>query len=125
MLREKAWIHGPTIFWAIVIFIVSSIPSLKQPDIGFILQDKLLHIIEFGIMGFLLQRSFSYGRKIHFSTYLIVFIIGCSYGALDEIHQSFIEGRRSSVGDFFADSSGILLSQALFCLKNRFVILNR
>ena len=125
MLRRKVWIHGPTIFWAIVIFVISSIPSLKQPDIGFILQDKLLHLVEFGIMGFLLQRSFSYDRKAQFSTYLIVFIIGCSYGALDEIHQSFIEGRQSSFGDFFADSVGILLSQALFCLKNRFVILNR
>ena len=35
-------------------------------------------------------------------------------GASDEIFQSFVPGRDSSVYDFLADSGGVLLAQLLY-----------
>ena len=106
--------HGPALFWAILIFILSSIPSLKTPDVGLSWQDKGAHVLEFGIFGFFLQRSFrtffNEGIRVH----VFVLIVGVLYGGLDELHQLFVEGRQASVEDFLADSIGIFLSQ-VFC----------
>lgn len=115
--------HGPTIFWAILIFVLSSISSLSSPDLGISLQDKWTHMIEFAIFGLLLQRSFVrvYGNR--FPSYFVAFIIGVIYGGLDEIHQSFVEGREADIIDFYADTIGIFVALILFyIIKQRKII---
>ena len=116
-MNHRLKYYGPTLFWAILIFILSSIPSLKQPDMGFSMQDKLAHAAEFGIFGFLLQRSFSHAYGRYFKIFMIVLIVGIGYAGLDEIHQSFVRGRICSFRDFFADSIGMIIGQALFLDK--------
>ena len=117
--------HGPAVFWAILIFFVSSIPSLSGPDLGIALQDKWTHMIEFGIFGFLLQRSFVHIYGNRFQSYLLAFIIGAAYGGLDEIHQSFVDGREADLIDFYADTIGILGGLALYYLiKQRKLFFN-
>ena len=113
-------IHGPTIFWAVLIFVLSSFSSVEHPKIGFAVQDKVAHIMVFGVFGFLLQRSFYHVWGNGFRIYLLVFIVGVGYGGLDEIHQLFVEGRESSIGDFIADSAGIVLFQAVFWITSQF-----
>lgn len=112
-------VHGPTLLCAFLIFLFSSIPFLEAPDMGFSSQDKLAHILEFGIFGFFLQRSFHHLSGERFEGYLLAFAIGTAYGGLDEIHQSFVEGREAGFGDFLADTTGIVLSQITFWIARR------
>lgn len=119
-MKRFLWMHLPPILYAILIFILSSIPSLKTPDIGFSLQDKVSHMIEFGILGWLLQRSFLsiYGSRL--KAYLFVLLIGTAYAGLDEAHQTLVDGRRAEIGDWIADTMGILIAQCMFWIvRNR------
>ena len=97
----------------------SSIPYLRSPDLGFSFQDKAAHLGEFGVFGFLLQRSFHHLLGSRFRVYLLTFAVGAAYAGLDEVHQSFIDGREADVGDFVADVMGIVLFQALFWVVGR------
>lgn len=119
MNRSSVKIHAPTLLLALMICILSSIPSLKQPDMGISMQDKLAHILEFGVFGFFLQRSACHLRGNRIRVYVIVFLIGSAYAGLDEIHQAFVAGRESEIGDFIADSAGILISQIFFFVLKR------
>lgn len=119
-MKNFVKIHCPTLFMALLIFILSSIPSLKPPSLGFSFQDKLAHFLEFGIFGFFLQRSFNYLFANRFKVYCLVFLIGSAYGALDEIHQLFVSGREATVEDFIADTIGVIVSQILFWTGERF-----
>ncbi len=112
-------VHGATVLWAVLIFALSSVTSLEPMDIGFRFQDKLAHFLEFGVFGFLLQRSFNqfYGNR--FKGYLLVFIGATFYGVLDEIHQSFVPGREADVSDFLADTIGIIVAQVIFWMSDR------
>ncbi len=117
--------HSPTIFWAILIFVLSSIGTLQSPDVGIALQDKWTHMVEFGIFGFLLQRSFVRVCGIRFRSYLFAFVIGVAYGGLDEIHQSFVDGRESDLIDFYADTIGISVSLVFYyIIKQRKLFFN-
>jgi len=116
-MKKFIWIHGPTLILALLIFILSSIPRLTVPDIGFSLTDKLCHFLEFGIFGFFLQRSFSsINMKVNYK-FIIVFILGSLYGVFDEFHQSFIPGRTASFADILADSLGIVFAQIFYYVR--------
>ena len=107
-------IHGATLLWAVLIFILSSIPYLRPPDLLFTIKDVFVHAVEYGIFGYFLQRS---GRELFGNRYwvcLLAIIVGIVYGALDEYHQSFVDGRMATWADFIADSIGILLGSVLF-----------
>jgi len=116
-MKKFIWIHGPTIFIALLIFILSSIPRITVPDMGFSLMDKLFHFLEFGVFGFFLQRSYSSLNINLRYRFFIVFMMGFFYGVLDEFHQSFIPGRIASAGDILANSLGILLAQFFYGVR--------
>ena len=119
-MKRTFWtVHGPVIGWAMLIFIASSIPSLQAPDLGFSPQDKVAHVIEYGIFGILLQRSLIsiYGKKKR--AYILCFLLGVGYGITDEVHQLFVEGREASIYDVIADSLGVLLGQLIYYFKHR------
>ena len=110
-----------TLVYAVLILIVSSIPDLKTPQLGFEYQDKLYHLIEYSIFSVLLffallnsQRNFL--RK---NVLLISLLIGASFGILDELHQKFIPGRQADVLDFTADFVGVALIQICFWIYHR------
>ena len=113
-MRRLRWIHGPTIFWAMVIFVVSSVPSLKTPDVGISSSDLIAHAIEFGIFGYLLRRSFQAHLRSNKHAILLTIITGTIYAMLDEYHQSFVPGREATWADVFADITGVILAQCIF-----------
>ena len=113
-MKKFIRLHGPTIFVAIFIFILSSIPRLTVPDIGLTLKDTFYHFIEFGVFGFFLQRSLNSMPVKKINIYIIVFMIGSLYAGLDEFHQSFVPGRVASVSDVMADCLGVLCAQMIF-----------
>ncbi len=81
--------------YAILILIVSSIPNLKTPELGFENQDKLYHFIEYSIFSVLLFFALLNSNKnfLRKNVLLISLLIGASFGILDELHQKFIPGR--------------------------------
>jgi VanZ family protein len=99
----KAW--GPAAFWAAVLFLLSE----AQPDstsMWLSVNDKVAHLGLYTIMGAALAwGERCVGRKLPF----LLILLGVSYGALDEWHQSFVPGRTPSLGDVLADTAGVIL----------------
>ena len=102
-----------TIVYVLFISVLSHIPNTNIPESSpsFTHQDKLFHLTEFFFLGILIQLSFI-ERKI-FSKRAIMFmtlICGFSMACVDELHQGFIDGRHSSIGDLTSDFLGIIFS---------------
>lgn len=115
-MTKSVSLHGPTVFWALLIFSLSSVHSLNTPDLGFQIQDKVFHALEFAVFGVLLRRSaatfFSSGAALWGATVLT----GIVYAALDEMHQYFVPGREADWADLVADVIGIFLGILVFRL---------
>lgn len=110
--------YGPVIFFAVLIFIVSSLPGPRIQSIDFNLNDKIAHCIEFGLFGILLYRMFKTAANVK-HPFLATVVTGLAYAAFDEIHQAFVPGRYSDITDFAADAAGIFLFGIVFVLVVR------
>jgi VanZ family protein len=116
-MNKKFFIyHLPFILYLILIFILSSIPGDNLPEVGFELNDKLIH---FGIyfFAFLLSYlSFSNIEKPSFiakNPLAFSLILTILYGISDELHQALVPNRSAEVSDFLADAAGSLLGMIL------------
>ena len=110
----KSWL--PPIFYAILIFYIS---SLERPfgidfEVGNI--DKLIHFFEYLFFGFLLIRAIrgSDAGITNNNAVLLAFIIGTFYGFTDELHQAVIPGRLATISDFISDSIGTFVGAVVF-----------
>ena len=97
------------IAWAGVIFYLSSQPGIDTPLL-FPGQDKLFHLIAFGLLGFLLMGSMK-TTSSGYRTMQVWFVVAlvATYGVLDEFHQYFVPGRSAEIYDALADAAGGLL----------------
>ena len=98
-----------TLCWAGLIFYLSSQPSIDTPAL-FPGQDKLFHLIAFGILGLLATGSL-HASQTGYPTrqvWLVVLAV-LLYGILDECHQYFVPGRSADIYDVLADAIGGLL----------------
>jgi len=111
------WFWLPVVLYVAVIFGVSAQPNLAPP-FGFAKADKVLHMLEYGGLSFLLSRALrATGRvRLAIRVALAVLAIGAVVGACDEVFQSFIPGRQSSVADWVADVTGLLFAQLIYLL---------
>ena len=98
----------PLILWAGTILILTSIPTIEIPDLGFEAEDKLAHCGVYFVLGILLGRALAKGYFPNNNILLKIIIFSTPFAALDEIHQLFIPGRSGDIYDFMADSIGIL-----------------
>jgi VanZ family protein len=95
--------------WAILIFYLSSQPSIDAPML-FPGQDKLFHLVVFGILGFLLMGTLQSSQNGYRQRQLWWIALAVMlYGASDEFHQHFVPGRSVDVYDVLADALGGLL----------------
>ena len=95
--------------WAGQIFYLSGRPSIETPTL-FPGQDKVFHLIEFGILGFLAMGALraspaGYRPRQLWGVAAVVTL----YGILDEWHQYFVPGRNADIYDIPADAVGGLL----------------
>ena len=110
----------PAIFWAVLTFILSSTSNLPTPDLGFSLQDKLVHFLYYTVFGFLLAMAFRQQDKyssLKFHFILFAILVGSLYGASDELHQYFVQGRTMDFWDWVADTGGVMTGALLFKMK--------
>ena len=108
ILFVKFWL--PVYFYAAVIFFLSSMPpppAVAQPPF----MDKIFHLGEYAIFGFLLARAFKSSQKGYFASNFRLLAIGCAviYGLTDELHQAFVPFREASLFDLLFDGLGATL----------------
>ncbi|MGB9696715.1 MAG: VanZ family protein [Ignavibacteria bacterium] len=105
--------HLPLWLMLVGIFVLSSIPSDKLPELSFTFEDKLIHIILFFVLFFCFVWSLRHQKTFatlsrHFMLASLIFTI--LYGLFDEFHQYFVPNRTSDIYDWFADSTGAVLA---------------
>lgn len=104
----KNW--GPVLAYAGLIFVFSSTSVQVRPGV-----DKLLHLLEYAVMGFLTAR----GAMLTWDLSRVGGValgagIAAALGAFDEIHQYFVPGRDASVFDAMADLGGAVIGALVF-----------
>ena len=85
----------------------SSIPGNIIPELYISGMDKLLHVLEYFIFGYLLVNSVS--DKTQYPVYLS-FVLGICFALIDETYQLTVIGRSSSAFDVIADVIGLTLA---------------
>ncbi len=110
--------RAPALGYAVLIFIMSSIPGYELPDLPFYSFDKIVHTIEFGLFGMLLYRALRFPEPFS-SPYLLALCIGIPYAALDEIHQLYVPGRKCDIVDFVMDALGLIVFAGISAWLNR------
>lgn len=91
-----------------LIFYLSNQTSLPVPML-FSHQDKLLHATAYAVMAFFVVNYLKYRCSTLKMTLLLSFVFCAFYGASDEWHQSFVEGRQADSLDWLADCFGAAL----------------
>ena len=105
-----------TVAWAALIYYLSDQSRLDIPSI-FTMQDKLLHLSAYAVLGFFAlgtQQTGASGYRVR--DYWKIAALTALYGVLDEFHQSFVPGRNADVLDVLADASGALLGAGVLFL---------
>ena len=92
-----------------VIFLFSSQPSEKLPDLGW--ADRLFkkggHMFGYGLLALSYWNGFGWDRRKRPLAWLLAVL----YATTDEFHQSFVSGRHPSMWDVLIfDNLGALLS---------------
>jgi VanZ family protein len=106
--RGVSWIL--VVGYATLIWAMSSVPSVELPVDVPVNTDKLIHIVEYGILAYLVCRAVD---KPAPAALALVAIACIAYGILDEVHQSFT-GRFASAWDALADGIGVVISVAVW-----------
>ncbi|MCD6589312.1 MAG: VanZ family protein [Candidatus Fermentibacteraceae bacterium] len=104
--------RGFLILVSFLVVYLSHQPSLKPPLELFPHQDKLFHMIEFGGLGLALVLNRDIFGTERPRTFMLV--SGAIWAVLDELHQSFVPGRDSSLQDVAADAAGLVIAVLIF-----------
>ena len=110
----------PPFIYAAFIFYLSSLPGTPYIP-PFFSADKVFHLGEYGILGYLLARTlgrYRLRKKVLFiATVSICFV----YGISDELHQFFVPNRCTSFMDVVADGMGSSLGIWIYIKHKRLV----
>lgn len=116
---------GPVCVYASLIFYMSSQshPEEQMPFVSHF-SDKVLHAVEYALLGALWCRAFQASQSEPWRRQAILWAIVFTslYGMSDEVHQAFVPFRESSVFDWIADTIGAVLGAAWFSRLSRFVV---
>jgi VanZ family protein len=93
----------PPALLVVAIFACSSRAHVPMPPIANF--DKVVHFVLFGLLATLICRIGGGWRMA-----LLAVAVTSAYGAMDELHQSFVPGRSCDVLDWVADTTGASLA---------------
>lgn len=97
-----------------LIFYLSSISEPPQPaGIRNPYISIIEHIIEYGILGFLLLGTLLGNEKFRRYAPILAVVIAVFYGITDEIHQSFVPYRDSNAFDVLVDGIGAVFGAVI------------
>lgn len=101
----KYW--GPVLLYCSIIVYLSSLsyPSQHLPSFFSALSDKLVHGVEYGILGILLYRALRHTTRT-VQTIGVAIFCAAAFGISDELHQWYVPHRHADLWDVVADVSG-------------------
>lgn len=97
----------------ILILLGSSVPGQDIPKVFKFTSDKLIHVLEYTVLGWLLIRWLRH-QFSHPSIPYGVLIAGTCCALLDEFYQSFIPNRSPDVWDAGVDVVGVAFGISIF-----------
>lgn len=96
------------IMYVLLILVMSTRSHLDTPGPEFEFKDKLIHFVEYFVLGLLLFSGIGWTvSRSKFATFLFLFAVGVSVGAFDELIQSYTPTRTMDVFDWIADAVGV------------------
>ncbi|MHB1140961.1 MAG: VanZ family protein [Sulfuricaulis sp.] len=107
-----------TVGWMILIFFLSSQPSLPTPAL-FPGADLLAHAVFYAVLGVFLARSLIPQRVMTWKRIMLLTVLVAAYGITDEYHQLFVPGRDASGRDILADGLGGFLAAWMLFWRDR------
>lgn len=111
-LGAHRWV--PVAVWALLLFVLSSVPGNRYPDTDVKFADKYVHFCLYTPFGLLL------GRWIGQQWFGILAILaGWFYGATDEIHQLWVPKRSCDIHDWMVDAVAVMVGVLLFLVIRR------
>lgn len=121
--RQKQFLPvyvAPLLLYCLLIFWLSaqSDPGRLSP---FAVPDKIAHLLEYTVFGFLLMRMLVYLKPERGVVQHLIWVLSGAllYGLGDEIHQYFVPGREFSWMDLLADGAGGYLGARLWMIFMR------
>jgi VanZ family protein len=110
-IGHMLWYWGPVLGYAAAIFYLSSLSHPEEQLPEFLMQwfsDKMLHLIEYGILAALCCRAFRWAAGSAAARQAVVLAIAATslYGLTDEVHQALVPLREASWLDWVADTIG-------------------
>ena len=114
----------PAVLCMAIIFKLSSLTTEELENFPHV-WDKLAHFCEYATLAgcYAMLWTRTEWSKRQWLRVLVVGVLALIYGCTDEFHQSFVEGRDSSVLDLVADLTGGLMGGVVYAVITR--ILNR
>ncbi|MEZ4988491.1 MAG: VanZ family protein [Saprospiraceae bacterium] len=118
-MRSSFWIRILTGLWAIIIFVLSTLPGKQLPQVTWLSSpDKWAHAFVYGVLatGILL----SWSPNLHLKKrYQLAFLLASLYGISMEIVQfTFFPGRYFEVWDIVANITGAFVA---LLFSNKFI----
>jgi len=119
LLRGISLFAPPLLDLALIFHLSSQSRPLPFIPDRFFTYDKVLHALEYAVLGALLARAaVGAGAGSRWSVILAA-AAGSGYGATDEWHQSFVPGRSCDPFDWMADTVGALVGAVVAVLLLR------
>ena len=114
-MKRVAFLWGPVLAWAGLIFFLSSLPDLSSGLEHDLLFRKVAHMVEYDVLAALLWRALGRSRPFSIAAlFVLSFSLSVLYAASDEWHQSFVPGRQATVYDVMSDAAGAALGLLVF-----------
>jgi VanZ family protein len=116
-MKRTLFFIPAALYYAFIFYLSSRSHDIKIDIIFF---DKVIHIVEFALLGLLL--SFGYFMSLKSPLMIKAVLTICSgilLGGLDEFHQYFIPRRSVEFFDVIADAIGILTGLLLYYYFSR------
>lgn len=122
MVSKIPYFSIAAIGWFVLLLFGTLTPASELPDIGFNVNDKLIHLFVFFFLTILLliaakRENFlriSSGKFIQVVSVIVVLI-----GASTEVLQNYIPGRQMDLADMVANIIGVLIGVITFRLFNK------
>lgn len=115
--KYKYWV--PAVLYMVLIFYLSFKPASGYIKLFPIIAGlKIVHLIEYGFMYYLVRYALIKTTKLHNKEiFLLGLFITVLYGLTDEFHQIFVPFRTAKLSDAFANGVGAILVQMLRPVK--------